>query len=177
MPSLFEIAIPGFRRSLRVLQGLLDKAEARFRAQGRDPADLAGLRLAPDMKPFSFQIEAAINNAAGAAARLRGLPAPHVEGLVTLAAMREALAEALGQLDSLTPSDFDGAETREVVLPSPRGDRHFDGLGYLLTFALPNVQFHTAIAYALLRAEGVDIGKRDFLGDLPPRRAPASSAA
>jgi hypothetical protein len=178
MLQLFEIAAPGFRRSLRVLAGLLDKAEAHFEAQGRDPNELADLRLAPDMKPFAFQIEAAIDNALGAAARLRGVPPPpRREGLITLAHMRRAVSEALAQLDSLDPSDFEGAETREVVLPSPKGDRHFDGLGYVLMLALPNVQFHTGIAYALLRAEGVDIGKRDFLGELPARRPPASSAA
>jgi hypothetical protein len=177
MTSLFEIAVPGSRRSLRVLGGLLDKAEAHFEAEGRDLAELADLRLAPDMKPFAFQIEAAVNNALGAAARLRGMPAPHLEGLATLAGMRQVLADALAYLDGLAPSDFEGAESREVVLPSPKGDRHFDGPGYLLMLALPNVQFHTAIAYALLRAEGVDIGKRDFLGELPARRPPASSAA
>lgn len=170
--SLYAFALPSFRRALGVLLTLLDKAEAHFVTQGRDIAELAGLRLAADMNPFPFQIEAAINTVA-AAARLRGLPAPRVGGLSTLADMRHALTEALAALDALTPQDFEGAETREIVLPSPKGARQFDGLDYLRSLALPNVHFHVAIAYALLRAEGLDLGKRDFLGPLPPRMAPA----
>lgn len=171
--SLHDWAIPSFRRALRALLGLLDKAEKHFAAQGRDLDDLAMLRLAPDMKPFPFQIEAAVDNAVGASARLRGLAVPQVGRLATLADMRRALDEALAGLDALEPQQFEGAETREIVLPNPKGARHFEGLDYVLRLALPNVHFHAAIAYALLRAEGVDIGKRDYLGDLPPRRPPA----
>jgi hypothetical protein len=173
--SLYELAVPSFQRSLRVLLSLLDKAEAHFLEEGRDTSEFAALRLAPTMHPFPFQIEAAINNALGASARLRGVPAPRVEGLVTLSDMREALAAAIAELETLEPHEFDGAETREIVLQSPKGARHFEGLDYLLRLALPNVHFHTAIAYALVRKEGADIGKRDFLGDLPARRSPASN--
>jgi len=74
-------------------------------------------------------------------------------------------------LDTLSPRDFEGAEDREIVLPSPKGARHFPAVDYVLNLALPNVHFHTTIAYALLRADGLDIGKRDFLGELPARRA------
>lgn len=171
--NLYELTIPGFQRSLRVLARLLDKAEAHFGDEGRDAAQIAGLRLAPDMKPFAFQIEAVINNSLGAAARLRGLPAPRIEELATLSDMRDALAAAMAELESLEACAFDGAETREIVLPNPKGARRFEGLGYVLRLALPNVHFHCAIAYALLRAEGVDLGKRDFLGDLPARSPPA----
>jgi len=173
--NLYELAVPSFQRSLRVLLSLLDKAEEHFREVGRDTVEFAALRLAPTMHPFPFQIEAAINNALGASARLRGVPAPRVEGLVTLSDMREALAAAIAELETLEPHEFDGAETREIVLQSPKGARHFEGLDYLLRLALPNVHFHTAIAYALVRKEGADIGKRDFLGDLPARRSPASN--
>ncbi|CAN5533821.1 DUF1993 domain-containing protein [soil metagenome] len=170
--TLYELTIPSFRQSLRVLVRLLDKAETHFRAEGRDLAELGALRLAPGMQPFPFQIEAVINNAVGAAARLRGLPAPRIEGLVTLPDMRAALAAAIAELETLEAHAFDGAETREIILPNPKGDRCFEGLDYVLKLALPNVHFHCAIAYALLRKEGVDIGKRDFLGDLPARGSP-----
>lgn len=175
--SLYELTVPGFQRSLRVLVRLLDKAEAHFQGEERDPAELASLRLAPSMNALPFQIEAVINNAVGAAARLRGLPAPRVEGLVTLSDMREALATAIAELAALEAHEFEGAESREIILPNPKGDRRFAGLDYVLRLALPNVNFHTAIAYALLRKEGVDIGKRDFLGELPARRPPAPSGA
>lgn len=171
--SLYPLAVPGFLQSLRVLVRLLDKAEAHFHDAGRDPAELAKLRLTPDMQPFPFQIESVINNAVGASARLRGLPAPRIEGLVSLEDMRAALADAIAGLEALDPAAFDGAETREIILPNPKGDRRFAGLDYVLRLALPNVHFHTAMAYALLRREGADIGKRDYLGDLPPRLPPA----
>ncbi len=168
--TLFELTVPRFRRALGVIVHLLDRAEAQFRTDGRNVSDLADLRLAPDMNPLPAQIASAIDNAVGAAARLRGLPHLPVTGLATLEDVRSALARALAGLDALTPGDFEGAEDREIVLPSPRGARHFPAVDYVLNLALPNVQFHTAIVYALLRAEGLDIGKRDFLGALPARR-------
>ena len=170
--TLFELTVPRFRRALGVIVHLLDRAEAHFRDEGRNVSDLAGLRLATDMNPFFVQIASAIDNAVGATARLRGLPHVAVTGLVTLPEVRAALARALAGLDALTPGDFEGAEDREIVLPSPKGARHFPALDYVLNLALPNVQFHTAIVYALLRAEGLDIGKRDFLGELPAWRPP-----
>lgn len=171
--ALHDLAAPGFRRPLHVLLQLIDKAEAHFEARNRDIGELANLRVAPDMNPFPFQIEAAINNAVGAAARLRGQPVVRVEGLTTVDDMRRALKGALAALDAIEPHEFKGAEIREIVLPNPKGARHLAGLDYVTQMALPNVQFHTAIAYALLRAEGVELGKRDFLGKLPPRHAPA----
>lgn len=168
--TLFELTVPRFRRALAVIGHLLDRAEAQFRTEGRNVSDLAGLRLASDMNPLPAQIASALDNAVGAAARLRGLPHAEVTGLETLEAVRAALAQALAELDALTPGDFEGAEDREIILPSAKGARHFPAVDYVLNLALPNVQFHTAIVYALLRAEGLDIGKRDFLGALPARR-------
>ena len=167
--TLFELPVPRFRRALGVIGHLVDRAEAHFRKEGRNVSDLTNLRLAPDMNPLPAQIASAIDNAVGAAALLRGLPHLPVTGLATPEDVRSALARALAELDALTPGDFEGAEDREIVLPSPKGDRHFPAVDYVLNLALPNVQFHTAIVYALLRAEGLDIGKRDFLGELPPR--------
>lgn len=175
--TLFELTVPRFQRALGVIVHLLDRAEAQFRAEGRNVSDLAGLRLAADMNPLPAQIASAIDNAVGAAARLRGRPHAPVTGLATVADVRAALARALAELGALTPGDFEGAEGREIVLPSPKGARRFPALDYVLNLALPNVQFHTAMVYALLRAEGLDIGKRDFLGELPPRAAQAPSRA
>jgi len=171
--NLFDLTVPRFQRALHVLLALLEKAEAHFEAArpGEGLSGLAELRLAPDMNPLSFQVQAAINNALGATRRLRGLPPDDLAGLATLADMRHALDQALQELGALAPADFDGAGEREVILPSPKGARHFPAPDYVLNLALPNVLFHTAMAYALLRSAGVDIGKRDFLGPLPPRRA------
>ena len=147
--------------------------EAHFEAArpGEGLSGLAELRLAPDMNPLPFQVQAAINNALGATRRLRGLPPDDLAGLSTLEDMRQALDQALQELGTLAPADFEGAGEREIILPSPKGARHFPAPDYVLNLALPNVLFHTAMAYALLRMAGVDIGKRDFLGPLPPRRA------
>jgi len=171
--TLYDLTIPSFLQSLRVLVRLLEKAHAHFAIEGRDIAELAALRLAPDMKPFPFHIQAAIDNAVGAAARLRGRPAVDIEGPITLLELHNALAAAIAELESLGAHEFDGSETREIVLPSPKGARRFEGLDYVLRLVLPNVHFHCAIAYALLRREGVDIGKRDYLGDLPAREPAA----
>jgi hypothetical protein len=171
--NLFDLTVPRFQRALHVLLGLLEKAEAH--PEGARPggglSGLAELRLAPDMKPLPFQIQSAVNNAVGATRRLRGLPPDDLAGLSTLEDMRQALDQALQELGTLAPADFEGAGEREIILPSPKGARHFPAPDYVLNLALPNVLFHTAMAYALLRSAGVDIGKRDFLGPLPPRRA------
>jgi len=171
--NLFDLSVVRFQRALHVLLGLLEKAEAHFEAAGPGEglSGLAELRLAPDMNPLPFQVQAAINNALGATRRLRGLPPDDLAGLATLEDMRRALGQALQELGALAPADFEGAGEREIILPSPKGDRHFPAPDYVLNLALPNVLFHTAMAYALLRSAGVDIGKRDFLGPLPPRRA------
>jgi len=171
--NLFDLTVPRFQRALHVLLALLEKAEAHFEAArpGEGLSGLAELRLAPDMNPLPFQVQAAINNALGATRRLRGLPPDDLAGLSTLEDMRKALNQALQELGALAPADFDGAGEREIILPSPKGARHFQAPDYVLNLALPNVLFHTAMAYALLRMVGVDIGKRDFLGPLPPRRA------
>ena len=171
--NLFDLTVPRFQRALNVLLGLLEKAEAHFDGAGLGDglSGLVELRLAPDMHPLPFQIQSAVNNAIGATRRLRGLPPEDLAGLSTLEDMRGALDQALNELGTLAPADFDGAEDREIILPSPKGDRHFPSPDYVLNLALPNVLFHTAMAYALLRMAGVDIGKRDFLGPLPRRRA------
>jgi len=171
--NLFDLTVPRFQRALHVLLALLEKAEAHFEAAGPGEglSGLSDLRLAPDMNPLPFQVQAAINNALGATRRLRGLPPDDLAGLSTLEDMRQALDQALQELCTLAPADFDGAGEREIILPSPKGARHFQAPDYVLNLALPNVLFHTAMAYALLRMVGVDIGKRDFLGPLPPRRA------
>lgn len=168
--TIYDISVPVFRQTLRALIGLLKKAQAHCDAEGVDPRILIDARLAPDMQPFAFQLAAVLNNSIGALARLRGAPVERAESLETLAAMIEALADALADLEAVAPSDLEGAESREIVLPNPKGARHFNGRAYLLTLALPNFFFHATTVYDILRAQGLNIGKRDFLGELPPRR-------
>ena len=174
--GLYDILVPTLRRSFIVLGRLVDEAERHFEASGIDAATIVALRLAPDMKPFPFQVEAAINNGLGAIARLAGEPPSPIEGLRTFSEMRIALAATLHALEAVTPEALVGAEAREIVLPNAKGARRFAAADYLLMLVLPNVHFHTSIAYALLRTTGLEIGKRDFLGDLPPRETPPAVA-
>jgi hypothetical protein len=173
---LSDIVLVDVRRVLCALQALLDKAETHGETRGLGPSWFATLRLAPDMQPFGFQVESVVNNALGAAARLQRQEPPRIEGLATVSDMRRSIVDALARLDAVDPRTLEGAEALEIVLPSPKGARRFSGRDYVLQLALPNVQFHMAIAYALLRSAGVDVGKRDFLGKLPPRDPPPSPA-
>lgn len=170
---MYDITVPVFRQTLTALGGALDRAIAHCGSRGFDPQTLVGARLIADMEPFAFQIAAVLNNSIGAVARLRGAASARAKVLGDLVAMKAALADAVTSLAGVVAADLEGAEAREIILPNPRGDRCFTGQGYLLTLALPNFFFHAATGYDILRAQGVDLGKRDFLGPLPPRRPPA----
>lgn len=122
-------------------------------------------RLILDMLPLSSQIQIACDTAKGAAARLAGLEVPkHEDTEVTLEELKARVAKTLDFIRTVKPQQLQGAETREVVLQFPQTTLKFNGLGYLTNFVLPNFYFHLTMAYALLRKNGVDIGKRDFLG-------------
>lgn len=168
--TLHEITVPVFLRTLKALTLLVGKAEAHCAENGEDPRRIIAARLAADMKPFAFQITAVIGNSVGATARLQGLEVRPPEMRDGFAAMTADLDEARAWLGAVRPEDLEGAEDREIVLPHPRGARHFTGRGYLLSLAIPNFFFHAATAYDLLRTQGLELGKRDFLGELPPRR-------
>ena len=170
---MYDITVPVFRQTLTALGGVLDRAIAHCDTKGIDPQTLVGARLIADMEPFAFHIAAVLNNSVGALARLRGATSARAEVLSDLALMKVALADAMTSLEDVTAAELEGAEAREIILPNPRGDRCFTGHGYLLTLALPNFFFHAATGYDILRAQGVELGKRDFLGPLPPRRPPA----
>lgn len=171
---LYDITVPVFRQTMTALDGVLDRAAAHCEARRIDPRTLVEARLIADMQPFAFHIAAVLNNSVGALERLRGGRYVASEALGDFPAMKAALAEAIASLAALSHADLDDADGREIVLPNPRGDRVFRGRDYLLTLALPNFFFHAATAYGVLRAQGVELGKRDFLGPLPPRRPPAS---
>lgn len=159
--GLYDASAPVFVRALTALSALLDKAQA----QGFDEAKLLEARLAPDMRPFPAQIQMASDSAKGAVARLTGTENPSMADTETSFAELKARIEAtIAFIRSVEPSAFEGGEDRDVVLKFPGGEQHFKGGAYLTGFALPNFFFHVTTAYALLRAAGVELGKRDFLG-------------
>ena len=163
--SMYQASIPAFQPMLTALAAVLDKAEAHATAKKIDPAVLLGTRLAPDMFPLSRQIQIACDFAKGTGARLAGIENPSwADTEKTFAELRERIAKTLAFLASITPAQIDGSEGRDITMKVGPQEMHFKGQPYLINFALPNFYFHATSAYAILRANGVDLGKSDFLG-------------
>ena len=165
--SLYDVSIPIFTLSLNNLSAILDKAESHGEAKKVDPKVIPQSRLIVDMLPLSAQIQIACDTAKGAAARLAGVEVPtHEDTEATLAELKARVAKTLDFIKTIKPEQLQGAETREVILQFPQTTLKFTGLNYLTNFALPNFFFHVTMAYALLRKNGIDLGKRDFLGPI-----------
>ncbi|MCC7198613.1 MAG: DUF1993 domain-containing protein [Gammaproteobacteria bacterium] len=166
--SMFDATVPPVARSLTNLATLLEKGAAHCEARKIDPSVLVNSRLFPDMFPLSRQVQIASDIAKFGAARLAGVEAPKFEDTETsfpeLIARLHKTVEFLG---TLTPGQFVGAEDRSVTWQTRHGPRTMQGLPYLTAFVLPNVYFHATTTYALLRHNGVEVGKQDFLGPLP----------
>ncbi len=161
--SLYDASAPAFARGLNVLLGLLDKA----RASGLSEAELWEARLAPDMRPFPDRIRMAAFSARSCVGRLTGEQWPKTaDDEATLEALEETVRLSLAFVEAADPATFAGGETRRIALRFPGVELDFEGAGYLTSFALPNFQFHVAMAYAVLRHRGVELGKRDYLGKL-----------
>jgi hypothetical protein len=165
--SLYQAAIPPCQHALASLSAVLAKGAAHAAAENTAPETLLQARLAPDMFPLTRQIQTAADFGRTIGSRLAGLPYVRVEDVETsFAELQTRLATTLEFLVSLTPDQFADAATREIVLKFPSGELRFTGLNYLQQFALPNLYFHTSMAYAILRHNGVKLGKRDFIGAL-----------
>ena len=143
----------------------IEKAVAHADAKKFDPNVFVTARLAPDMYPFARQVTSACDHAKFPAARLSGKEAPkHPDTEATMAELRERCGKVLAYLDGFTAKDFDGAEAREIALPHYEKGQYALGADYLRESAVPNFYFHLSMAYAILRHNGVDVGKKDFLG-------------
>ncbi|HJS35214.1 MAG TPA: DUF1993 domain-containing protein [Pseudoxanthomonas sp.] len=164
--SMYQASVPVFLRALGNLRQVLEKGEAHARAQGYEPAVLLQSRLYPDMLPLVRQVQMATDTAKFGAARLTGVESPRFEDIETTFAELFARLDAVSAyLGTFEESAFEGSEDRAVTLSTrSRGDLTFNGRGYLLGFALPNLFFHVTIAYAILRHNGVPLGKLDYLG-------------
>lgn len=163
--SMHKASAPVFLRMLGNLDALLDKAEKYARERNFDPNLLVTSRLAPDMRPLSAQIQLASDTSKFAMARLSGGSAPPMADTeTTIAELRERIKKTVDYIKTVPASAIDGSEEREVVLKFPNGEMKFTGLNYLTGFVLPNFLFHVTTAYAILRHNGVPLGKRDFLG-------------
>jgi hypothetical protein len=147
------------------LSNFLDKAEAFAAAKKIDATVLLNARLAPDMLPLTRQVQIATDMSKGAAARLSGTEIPKYEdNETTFAELKARIAKTLAFVNGIDAAKYAGAEDRDVTLQARAGERHFKGLNYLRDFVLPNVYFHVTTAYAILRHNGVELGKNDFIG-------------
>ncbi len=166
--SMHTASVPIFLAMLGNLSKWLDKAALHAAAKGFDPDTLMSVRLAPDMLPFGRQVQIACDAAKFGVSRLAGGDAPSFDDSEkSLAALKERIAATVSYLQSVPPQALDGSEDKPVTVPiRGRDPLQFKGEQYLKHFALPNFFFHVTTAYALLRHNGVDLGKRDYLGGI-----------
>jgi uncharacterized protein len=162
--TFYDAAFPPVTRILVNLDAILDKAAAHCEERKLDPAVLLNYRLAPDMFPFTRQIQTASDTAKGMAARLAGVEVPsYADTETTIEELKARLSRTLDFVKSFSPAQIEGAEDREIILKM-RTEMRFTGREYVFGFVLPNVYFHAATAYGILRHAGVALGKRDYLG-------------
>jgi hypothetical protein len=162
-------AIRSFAKTLQNLERWLDKATAHAKAKAYEVDVLAQARLAPDQYTLARQVQSACDQAKFAAAYLGGKPAPsHPDTEQTFAELRQRVEKCLGFLAGVQAKDLVGAEERRVV-PSWLGGKWLRGDDYLAQVAIPNFFFHATMVYAILRHNGVDLGKMDYIGSLPTK--------
>jgi uncharacterized protein len=159
-------SVPVFNQMLGGLGDVLAKAEAHAQAKKIDPAALLQARLYPDMFHLTQQVQVACDFAASVAARLAGVPVPTMANTESsFAELRARIATTRAFLDGLSPDAFAGSEARDIVLrPGTPKERHLAGHAYLHHYGLPQFYFHVTTAYALLRHNGVEVGKKDYMG-------------
>jgi uncharacterized protein len=161
---MYDAAVPGMMRSLKNLDAILDKAAAYAAGKKVDPTVLVGSRLAIDMLPFSTQIHRATETARGGVARLAQVDIPSLpDEDKTVADLKDRLAKTIAFLESMPTEKFIGAEDRTITQKLGGNDVTFSAKQYLFGFMIPNFYFHVTTAYAILRHNGVEIGKIDYL--------------
>ncbi len=164
--SLYAASIPLFKQMLTSTSAILAKAEAHAAAKNIDPNALLQARLFPDMFPLLKQVQIAAEFARSVPSRLAGQEVPAAEGKEqTFADLQALIKQTLAHLDSFTPAQIDGQEGREIVLrPGTPKERKFMGQAYVLQYALPQFFFHVTTTYAILRHNGLEVGKKDYMG-------------
>lgn len=162
--SMYQASVPVFVRMLGNLSAILDKGKAHAEARKIASDVLPASRLIADMFPLSRQVQISSDHAKGAVARLAGVDIPKYEDNErTMEELQARIARTVAFVETFAPAQLDGSEAREIVLNLSIGELKFKGADYLTGFALPNFYFHLVTAYGILRQNGVEIGKRDFL--------------
>lgn len=163
--SMHSASVPVFVRMLTHLERWLAKAEAHAEEKKFDPTNFVSARLAPDMLPLVTQVQIACDTAKFAAARLAGIEAPKFDDSEkTLAELRERVRKTIAFVESVPAAKVEGSETRDILVPRRNAPITLAGEVYLTNYATPNFYFHVTMTYALLRHNGVELGKADYLG-------------
>lgn len=164
--SMYQASLPVFIRMLGNLSAILEKAEAYAAAKKIEPAVLINGRLAPDMFPLARQIQIATDGVKGCAARLAGVEIPsYADTEASFEELQARIKKTSDFLKTFKPQQIDGTEENAIHLKVGKRELDFSGQFYLLNFVIPNFYFHITAAYAILRHNGLDIGKLDYLGD------------
>ncbi len=163
--SMYQASTPIFVRQLTALTAILKTAATFAETRKIDPSVLLNARLAPDQFPLVRQVQIAADGAKGGIARLAGLDIPaYPDDETTFEQLEARIAKTVAFLESVSPDQVDGSEDRPIEFKMRSGELHFVGQAFLLHFVIPNFFFHVTTAYAILRHNGVEIGKRDYLG-------------
>lgn len=164
MPSMFDVTIPALKRALSNLAENLKTGEAYAASKKIEDSVMLNARLIADMYPLVKQVQIATDMSKGAAARLAGIDIPQYEdNETTFAQLQARIEKTLAFLDSIQPTQLEGSETKEVRIMVRSIELTFTGLDYLIKWVNPNVLFHCTTAYNIMRENGVQLGKRDFL--------------
>ena len=163
--SMYQASVPQLRKMLVNLTGILTKAEEYALAKGIDGKVLVEARLFPDMFPLAKQVQIACDQVKFGLVRLAGVEAPKFDDTEsTLSQLKERIAKTIAFIDGIKPEQIDGTEAKEIKFSIKEWNFEFVGEQYLLTWIIPNFYFHIATAYNILRHNGVEIGKTDYLG-------------
>jgi uncharacterized protein len=164
--SMFQASVPRLINALNNLSHILDKAQAHIDAKKIDASALIQFRLYPDMLNFTRQIQIASDTAKGVVARLAGVEIPAYEdNEQSIADLKARIAKTIVFIQGFKPEQIDGTEDKDIITKRGEKETHYKGMQFLLGHAIPNVYFHITTAYAILRHNGVEIGKRDYLGN------------
>ena len=164
--SMYQASVPRFVNILGNLSNILDKAQAHVDARKLDAAVLPNYRLFPDMLPMTTQVQIACDAAKGVVARLAGVEIPVFEDTEkTLADLKARVAKTIAFIKSVNQGQIDGTEDKEIVIKRGDKETRYNGMQFLIGHAAPNFYFHVTTTYNILRHNGVEIGKRDYLGN------------
>ncbi len=164
--SMYQASVPRFVNILGNLSKILDKAQVHVDAKKLDTATLTTYRLFPDMLPMTTQVQIACDAAKGVVARLAGVEIPAYEdNEKTLADLKARVAKTIAFIQTVTPRQIDGTEDKEIVIKRGDKETRYKGMQFLLGHAIPNFYFHVTTTYNILRHNGIEIGKRDYLGN------------